>query len=313
MQPEPFTSICIIGAGHLGAQIGLHCAVHGYPVCLVDTSEAALDAATQHHQQELARRLAAQQLTSADKDAILDRIHPTTNLREGAAKADLVIEAVPEHLELKRAVFKDLDDLCPAHTLLATNSSSLRISVIEDATRRTDRVLNFHCFPSRVYGQLTMVEVMRGTATSDETIQRILHFARSITLPPFLVRKESTGFIFNRVWHALRREALHVVDDGVASHEDIDRMWMLILGQANGPFGAMDRIGLDVVRDVDMVYYGESGDQSYAPTRLLLEKIEQGELGVKTGKGFYSYPNPAYSDPAWVKGTLESTYRLEDA
>ena len=305
MQPEPFASVCIVGAGFLGSQIGLHCAVHGYPVWLVDTAEAALDAATQRHRQELERRLAAQQLTSADKQAILARIHPTVELREGASQADLVVEAVPERLELKRAVFKKLDDICPDQTILATNSSSIRISAIEDVTGRPDRVANFHCFQSRVYGQLNVVEVMRGTATSEETIQRILHFARSTALPPFLVRKESTGFIFNRMWRAIRHEALLVVDDGVASHEDVDRMWMIIMGQPIGPFGTMDSIGLDVIRDVDMVYYGESGDESDAPTRLLLDEIERGELGMKTGKGFYTYPNPAFEDPAWVKGSFE--------
>jgi 3-hydroxybutyryl-CoA dehydrogenase len=116
-----------------------------------------------------------------------------------------------------------------------------------------------------------------------------------------LVRKESTGFIFNRVWRAIKRESLHLVDDGVASYEDVDRAWMIVMGMSIGPFGLMDMIGLDVVRHIEMVYHRESGDESDAPPRLLLDKIEAGELGVKTGKGFYTYPHPAFQDPAWLR------------
>jgi 3-hydroxybutyryl-CoA dehydrogenase len=146
------------------------------------------------------------------------------------------------------------------------------------------------------------VELMRGAKTSDETVDRVHRFAWSVGLTPLLVRKESTGFIFNRVWRAIKKECLHLVDDGVASHEDVDRAWMVLLGTPAGPFGLMDMVGLDVVQDIEMVYYGESGDESDVPPKLLLDKIERGELGMKTGKGFYTYPNPAFQDPAWLKG-----------
>jgi len=151
----------------------------------------------------------------------------------------------------------------------------------------------------------TMVELMRGTATSNETIENVRQFARTLGLTPLLVRKESTGFIFNRVWRAIKKECLHLVDDGVASHEDVDRAWMIFLGAPAGPFGMMDRVGLDVVRDIEMVYYRESGDESDAPPKLLLDKIERREFGMKTGKGFYTYPGPAFEAPGWLKGDTD--------
>jgi len=145
------------------------------------------------------------------------------------------------------------------------------------------------------------VELMRGTSTSDETMERAHQFAIEIGMVPIKVMKESTGFVFNRVWRAIKRECLHLVDEGVASFEDVDRIWMILYDREIGPFGMMDRIGLDVVRDIEMVYYGESGDERDRPPRLLLEKIERGELGVKTGKGFYTYPEPAFQDPSWLR------------
>lgn len=284
----------------MGAQIGLHCAVYGYVVWLVDTSEQVLERAKQSHTQELARRVEKQWMTTSEMQAVLSRIHCTTDLREGAIGAGLAIEAVPERLEIKREIFGQLDQICPQHTILATNSSSIRISVIEDATGRPDRVLNMHFYPP--VWQRTMVELMRGTRTSDQTLKMARQFACAIGLTPLLVRKESTGFIFNRVWRAIKRECLHLVDDGVASHEDVDRAWMIAMGMPIGPFGLMDMVGLDVVRDIEMVYYGESDDEADAPPKLLLDKIERGELGTKAGKGFYTYPGPAFQDPSWLKG-----------
>jgi len=303
MQTKPLKTVCIVGAGSMGAQIGLQCATRGYTVWLVDVLAEALQRTVESHSQELERRLEKQQITAEEKEIILRRIHLTTNMEEGASKADLVIEAVPERLEVKREVFAQLDEVCPRHTILATNSSSLRISAIENATHRPDKVLNMHFYSLAMHR--TMVELMRGTATSDETIEKVRQFTRALGLTPLLVRKESTGFIFNRVWRAIKKECLHLVDDGVASHEDVDRAWMIFLGTSVGPFGMMDRVGLDVVRDIEMVYYRESGDESDAPPKLLLDKIESGELGMKTGKGFYTYPDPAFEAPGWLKGDTD--------
>jgi 3-hydroxybutyryl-CoA dehydrogenase len=300
MEPHPFDVVCVVGAGFMGSQIGLQCAAHGYSVWVIDNLDASLKGAAQRSSQALSQWLEKGLINPQQRDAILSRMRLSTDFQDGASNAGLVIESVPEHLALKRAIFAELEQVCPPSTILTTNSSSLRISAIESATRRPEKVLNLHFFPP--VWQRTIVELMRGSATSDETIETALQFARSIGMTPLLVQKESTGFIFNRVWRAVKKECLHLVDEGVASFEDVDRAWMITNAQPVGPFGLIDMVGLDVARDVEMVYYQESGDESDAPPRLLLDKIEKGELGVKTGKGFYTYPNPAYQDPAWLKG-----------
>lgn len=147
-----------------------------------------------------------------------------------------------------------------------------------------------------------MVKLMAGAATTDETMEWARHFARTLGLTPLMVRKKSTGFVFNRVWQAIKKGCLHLVDDGVASCEDVDRVWMIAYGMPIGPFGLMDMIGLDVVRDIELVYYSESRDASDAPPRLLLEKIARGELGVKTGQGFYNYLQPAFQTSGCLQG-----------
>lgn len=304
MTKEPFTTICVVGAGFMGTQIGLQCAAHGYRVQLVDHLEECLRRSTQYQSQELEQWRARGRITADEQASMLSRLSFTTQLDAGVSDAGLVIESAPEVLEIKRTIFAQLDAACAGHTIFASNSSSLRISAIESATGRPDKVLNMHFYAPP--WQRTMVELMKGTATSDETMASAAHFARAIGLTPLLVLSESTGFIFNRVWRAIKKECLQLVDSGVASAADVDRAWMIANHHPVGPFGLMDMVGLDVVRDIEMVYFQESGDQSDAPPRLLLEKIEQGELGVKTGKGFYSYPHPAYQDPAWLSGATDA-------
>jgi len=291
-------TVGVVGAGFMGAQLALHIATRGYlVVVVVDQSMDALGRMRRRHEEELDRRLAAEALSATERTAVLERIRASSDLAASFGNVDLVIEAVPERLDLKRAVFEELDRVCPPGTILATNSSSIRISDLEDATGRPDRVLNAHFYPP--VWQRPMVELMRGSATSDETVRRVGRFARSVGLTPLMVRKESTGFLFNRVWRAIKRETLHLVDEGVASVDDVDRAWMICWEMPIGPFGVMDVIGLDVVLDTEQVYYAESGDPRDAPPRLLIDKVAAGELGVKAGRGFYRYPHPAYQDPAW--------------
>ncbi len=304
MSSKPFDVLWVVGAGTMGAQLALQSALHGYTVHLVDSEERALKGASQRHEEELNARILNGDLTPEESSRVKGRIHASSSL-DGLSPPGLVIEAVVEDLAVKRDVFQRLDTLCPPSTILATNSSSIKISAIESATKRPDRVLNLH-FYNPVW-QRPVVELMRGTATSDDTIETARRFARSIGVTPLTVLKESTGFLFNRVWRAIKKECLHLVDEGVASFEDVDRAWMIAFGMEMGPFAIMDRIGLDVVRDIEGTYYKESGDPSDAPPKLLLDKIERGELGVKTGKGFYTYPNPAYEEPGWLKGDKETT------
>jgi 3-hydroxybutyryl-CoA dehydrogenase len=302
MTERPFAAVCVAGAGFMGAQIGLQCALSGYATCLADPSAEARQRAQAFQEEELNGRVHAGKMSAAERRAALERLRFAASLEEGVADADLVIEAVPERLDLKKQVFARLDQICPARTILATNSSSLRVSLIEGATRRPDRLLNLHFYG--IIWERPMVELMRGSRTSEKTMDTMRRFARSIGMTPLLVQKESTGFLFNRVWRAIKKEALHLVQEGVASHEDVDRAWMVFTGMRLGPFGLMDRVGLDVVRDIENVYYRESGDPGDAPPPLLEEKVAKGELGIKTGKGFYEYPHPAFEDPEWLKGEV---------
>ena len=297
---DPIESVCLCGAGYLGWQISLQCASQGTPVRLFDISEEALERASEHIRHELKTWTSEGNITLEDVEAILGRVSFHNDLAKAVEGVDLVIEAVPERLDLKREVFAQLDDVCDDATILATNSSSIRISKIEDATGRLDKVLNTHFYNTP--WKRSIVELMRGTGTSDETLERVREFMVSIGITPLMVLRESTGFIFNRVWRAIKRECLHLVDQGVSSFQDVDRAWMTLYETPYGPFGMMDGVGLDVVRDIEMVYYEESGAERDVPPRLLLEMIERGELGVKTGKGFYTYPDPAYLKPGFLKG-----------
>jgi len=293
-------SVCLCGAGFLGWQISLQCASHGIPVRLFDISMEALERASEHIRHELKNWTSEDKITPEEVEATLSRVSFHDDLAEAVEGVDLVIDAVPERLDLKREVFAQLDSVCDDATILATNSSSIRVSKIEDATGRLDRVLNTHFYNTP--WRRSMVELMRGTGTSDETLERVRGFMVSIGITPLMVLRESTGFIFNRVWRAIKRECLHLVDQGVSSFQDVDRAWMILYETPYGPFGMMDRVGLDVVRDIEMVYYEESGADRDAPPGMLLEMIERGELGVKTGKGFYTYPDPAYLEPGFLKG-----------
>lgn len=283
----------------MGNQIALQCAAGGNRVCLHDASGDALEASRSQVAEFLDRMIGDGCAAADQRQPILDRIRRTPELGDAVSDADLVIEAVREDLSVKREVFRQLDELCPSGAILATNSSSIRIDRIESATRRPAQLLNTH-FVQPVWKH-PFVELMRGLSTSDETIQAVQAFMTSIGVIPVLVRKPSTGFIFNRIWRAVKKEALKVVDQGIATVEDVDRTWMIQMETPLGPLALMDVIGLDVVRDIEQVYYEESGDPADAPPQVLLDKIAKGQLGVKTGEGFYTYPHPSWQDPDFLK------------
>ena len=294
------SKVCVVGSGFLGTQIGVLSARSGYTVSMQDVSSDALSGSEKAVDGYIQEWLAAGDITEPDGDDIKQRMSYTVDITEAVQGAGMVIEAVVERLNVKRQVFKKLDVLCDPGVVLATNSSSIKVSLIEGATRHPERVLNMH-----FYGQpwrRRILELMRGTKTTDEALEAAKVFSYSIGVKPLIVLKESTGFIFNRVWRAIKKESLTVADEGVASFEDVDRAWMSLYDTDMGPFGLMDRVGLDVVRDIEMVYYRESGDPKDKPPGILMDRISRGELGVKTGKGFYTYPNPEYMVPGWLYG-----------
>jgi 3-hydroxybutyryl-CoA dehydrogenase len=229
----------------------------------------------------------------------LKRISFCEDLASTLDGVDLVIEAVPEILELKRKVFSKVDSLAPPKAIIATNSSSIPISRIEGATERPNKVLNIHFYPP--IEKRNIVDLMGGTQTSVETFQAAEEWVKSMGCLPLRVKKELVGFCFNRVWHAVRLESLKMWDGGFVDFMDIDRAWMICTGMPMGPFGIMDFIGLDVVYQVHLTYYEEYQDVFYKPPDSLKKMVEKGNLGVKSGKGFYKYPEPFYSRPDFLK------------
>jgi 3-hydroxybutyryl-CoA dehydrogenase len=290
--------VAVIGSGTMGRQIALQVARHGLAVALYDVDHAALARAKIAQQEMVALWAPDGAAANAERAAILGRIAYEPELGAAVRDVAVAIEAVPERVDVKRAAFGQLDEHMREDAIIATNSSSIRVSLLEDATGRPDKVANFH-FYIPVW-ENPMVEVGGGTRTTAATIATMTAFARRIGLLPLLVRKESTGFIFNRVWRAIKKECLKVADSGVASFEDVDRAWMIHYKLPWGPFGKMDDIGLDVVQAIEEHYASESGDPSDQPPPILTERVARGDLGQKTGRGFYTYPDPAYARPDFL-------------
>jgi len=304
--------VAVVGSRTMGRQIALQIAAHGVPVAMYDAVPAMLAQAEAAQRAIFATWVATGQPPTTDEAAVFARLRYEDDLGAALGDADLVIEAVPERVELKRQVFAAIDEQLREGAIIATNSSSIRVSLLEDATGRPDKVANFHFFLP--VWENPMVEVGGGTRTDPATLDALDAFVRRVGMLPLRVRKESTGFIFNRVWRAVKKEVLKVVDSGVASIEDVDRAWMLHYKTPQGPFGKMDQIGLDVVQTIEEHYAAESGDPGDLPPPTLTERVARGDLGVKSGKGFYTYPNPSWAAPNFLKpdGTPDGTPDSDD-
>jgi len=291
--------IVVIGSGTMGTKIAHRCIVSGFETRLYDKYPAARDRAVAQIQAWLQERIRQGHLTAAQSEAALARLHPCASLAECLADADLIIETVPENLELKRQVLAEIDPLLPPQAYVCTNSSSLPCSKMADALSRPERFFNINfSMPQEPTDKL--VEIMRGAQTAAEALVAGVEFIRLLGMVPIVTYREIMGFSFNRVWRAVKREVLHLVDQGYSDYQDIDRAWMMELGTPFGPFGLMDIIGLDVVRDIEAQYYLDSREPRDKPPALLDEMISRGKLGVKSGRGFYTYPDPAYKDQAWL-------------
>ena len=280
--------ICVLGAGNMGHQIALSAALAGYQVKCTDVRQEALQKAEQFAGSYLGERVAKGKLSGEDARSARENISFTTDLKEAACDADLVIEAVLENLELKRRIFAQLDEICPPHTILATNSSYIVSSQIADATRRPGKVCNMHFFnPALV---MKLVEVVKGPYTAGETVQTVRAVVEKMGKIPVLLQKEIYGFLVNRIVTAIRTEALYLLDQGIASESDIDTAVVNALGHPMGPFRLIDLVGIDLVYDIIMERYRQTGDPACKPSPFLVEKFVKGEWGRKTGRGFYEYP-----------------------
>lgn len=297
----------VIGAGTMGRQIAALVAASGRSVRMWDADPAMLAAARERIAEETRTqasmpRYAHHQFRMqppADVDSLVARIAPAESLAEAIAGASIVIEAVREDLDTKRTLFAELSRLAP-DAILATNSSSLPSSQIAAAVKDPGRLLNMHFF-APIWIR-PMVELMGCGATRPEVIAAADQFGKSLGLVTAIVRGDSKGFIINRVWRAVKREALRVVDEDHADPEDVDRLWMIFFGTPYGPFGIMDMVGLDVVADIETSYQNVATDPLDKPSPVLHGKVAGGELGEKSGRGFYSHPDPEYGQDGWLRG-----------
>jgi len=279
--------ICVVGAGNMGHQIALSAALAGYQVTCTDVNPEILNKARNFVETYLPERVAKGKLSEEAARQAKENLSFTTSLEEAAGQADFVIEAIIERLDIKRDLFRKLDEICPPHAILATNSSFIVSSKIADVTKRPEKVLNMHFFnPALV---MKLVEVVKGPHVSDEAVEVTMELARKLGKVPVLLKKEIYGFLVNRVLAAIKAEALYLYETGIADYQDIDTAVELGLGHPMGPFRLMDLTGIDLAYHIESERYRESGDPAQKPSPTVVEKYVKGEWGRKVGKGLYDY------------------------
>ncbi len=291
-------TIAVLGLGTLGAQIALQAAAKGFIVKGFDPVPGQLNA---YLDKMPAPGNPGKKTGIFDTSAwfmAAEKVRQYDTLALALKDADLVIEAVPEDLSLKGEIWRQMDRHTPDHAILATNSSSIPVSRLESYVSRPENCLNIHIY-QLVFGH-TMADIMGGTKTLPAIVEAGRQFVIAMGLVPLTVNKELLGFCFNRVWRSIKRETLYMWGNGYVDFMDIDRAYMIFNNTTWGPFALMDGVGLDVVWDIEMVYYNESQNPMDHPPEALQEKIAAGQMGVKSGKGFYTYPNPAYASPNFL-------------
>jgi 3-hydroxybutyryl-CoA dehydrogenase len=300
MSIDKIEKVLILGAGTMGLQIGLQCAASGFDVAIYDAFDHALEGA-ENRVQELARSLVKHdRIEQEEADAGILRIEFTSDPQTAGKKADLISESVPEDPALKKQVFTQFNKICPDHTIFTTNSSTLVPSMIAEATGRPDRFAALHFHDCTV---TNVVDVVPHPGTSAKTLGSILAFCKAIDQYPIELKKEQHGYVFNTMLTELLGSALGLASRDVASPEDIDRAWMGIMKTLVGPFGIMDSVGLETVYKITDYWAEKTGDtKRRANAAYLKTYVDKGELGVKTGKGFYAYPEPDFLRPEFLEG-----------
>ncbi|NDV17647.1 3-hydroxybutyryl-CoA dehydrogenase [Muricauda sp. TY007] len=278
--------IAVIGAGTMGNGIAHVFAQNGYKVNLVDISQASLDKGMANITKNLDRMISKKVIDEAKKEATLSNITTYTNLKEGVSNTDLVVEAATENLDIKLQIFKDLDKVCKADTILATNTSSISITQIGAVTNRSEKVIGMHFMnPVPI---MKLVEIIRGYSTSDEVTETIMELSKKLGKTPTEVN-DYPGFVANRILMPMINESIETLYNGVAGVGEIDTVMKLGMAHPMGPLQLADFIGLDVCLSILNVMYDGFKNPKYAPCPLLVNMVMAGKLGVKSGEGFYDY------------------------
>ena len=279
-------NITVIGSGTMGNGIAHTFAQFGYKVSLVDIKQEFLDKAIAAITKNIDRQVAKGVLTENKKQSALKNISTFVKLEDGAKNADLVVESATENAELKLNIFKQLDSICKPETILASNTSSISITKIASVTKRTDKVIGMH-FMNPV-PLMKLVEVIRGKTTSDTVTKTIMELSRKLNKIPVEVN-DATGFVANRILMPMINEAIYSLHEGVSGVEEIDTVMKLGMAHPMGPLQLADFIGLDVCLSIMKVLHDGFQNEKYTPCPLLVNMVTDGNLGVKSGKGFYQY------------------------
>jgi len=282
--------VAVIGFGTMGSGITQVVAQAGYEVIARDVTDDLLKRGLELIKSGpfgLEKAIEKGKITREQAEAVLSRIKVTTDLATAVKEADFVIEAVFENLDLKKKVFREVDELAPSHAIIVSNTSTLSITALASATKRPEKVAGMHFFnPAQV---MRLVEVIRGLQTSDETVEVVKGFAQKLGKTPIIVNKDVPGFVANRIGFAAILEAMRLYEEGVASAQDIDTAMKLGYNWPMGPLELADLIGLDVLLDANESIYAETRDQKYNPPVILRQMVRAGWLGRKTKRGFYTY------------------------
>jgi 3-hydroxybutyryl-CoA dehydrogenase len=280
--------VAVLGAGLMGHGITQVCAQVGkFDVTMRDIEQRFIDNGMKMIQDSLQRFVKKGTMSEQEAKEIVSRIHPTLDLNEAVENTDLVIEAVTENPPLKKSVLAETDKFAPAHAIIASNTSSISITEIGAATKRPEKVCGMHFFnPPQL---MRLVEIVRGLKTSDETVETIRHVSSKLGKESVVVKKDTPGFIVNRILIPAMNEAVFLFAEGVAEPEDIDKAIELGLNWPMGPLKLLDYVGIDTTLFITDVMVSETGDPKFRPSSLLKQMVRANLLGRKTGRGFYDW------------------------
>lgn len=301
MDVKDIKKVLLLGAGTMGQQISIPCALAGLDVVIYDISEEALEKAMKRIPRNLGRFVAWKKITQEEADAALKRITGTTDPERAALEADIISESVPENPELKMKIFSQFHELCPERTIFTTNTSTFLPSMLAHGTGRAEKFLALHFHD---VSMTNIVDIMPHPGTSKETVALVKEFAERIGQLPIMLEREHSGYVFNYMLGGLFLSAQNLASKKVASVEDIDRAWMGVTHSMMGPFAIMDSIGLDTILTINNFWAKKFNDPDWARNAEFIKGyVDKGHLGKKTQKGFYEYPGPEFLKPDFLKKT----------